>query len=133
MARLFVPLDVSYFEDPKIIAAGAVAELVYVRSLAFAKRHRSDGRIARNQLAYVTRGTRRPHDVVRRLTQVGLWTSNGDGWYITAWQRHNPPADELHNTKSKAGTLGNHTRWHTGFDGEPNPDCTHCHEQGLIR
>jgi hypothetical protein len=133
MARLFVPLDVGYAEDHKIIAAGPVAELLYIRSLAFVKRARSDGWLSRNQLAAVSPRISNRARAVQRLCDVGLWTPNGDGWYITAWSRHNQPANDIQKTKSKAGTLGNHTRWHTGFDGEPNPECTLCHEQGLIR
>ena len=38
MTGLFVPLDVNYYEDSKIRQVGPMAELLYVRSLAFVKR-----------------------------------------------------------------------------------------------
>lgn len=133
MAGLFVPLTVGYAEDDKIIAAGPMGELLYVRSLAFAKRARKDGWIADNQLAtFAARipGARRHAD---RLVELGLWERNGAGWYVTAWQRHNRSNDEIQQKKSVAGNIGNHNRWHLGPEGVPKADCDHCLEQGLIR
>ena len=45
MSGLFVPLDVEYDSDDKMIEAGPMAELLYVRGMAFAKRTGSDGNI----------------------------------------------------------------------------------------
>jgi hypothetical protein len=133
MAGLFVPLLVGYAEDDKIIAAGPMAELLYVRSLAFAKREGKDGRITDNQLAIFSLripGARRHAD---RLVELGLWERNGNGWYVASWLRHNRAADEIAQAKSAAGNLGNHNRWHLGARGVPKVDCDLCLEQGLIR
>jgi hypothetical protein len=133
MAELFAKLLVGYAEDDKIIAAGPMAELLYVRSLAFAKRDGKDGWIADNQLAaFALRipGARRHAD---RLVELGLWERNGAGWYVTSWLRHNRAAAEIAQAKSASAKLGNHNRWHLGPNGVPKADCDHCLEQGLIR
>jgi hypothetical protein len=133
MAGLFVPLHVGYAEDHKIIDAGPMGELLYVRSLAFVKRARTDGWIAANQLATIAARIPNFRRHADHLVDLGLWERNGNGWYVRSWLRYNPTAADLHKTKSAAGSLGNHNRWHLGFDGEPNPECDHCREQGLIR
>jgi hypothetical protein len=134
MTGLYVPLKVGYADDAKIIAAGPMAELLYVRSLAFIKRTEgSDGRIAANQLPAISLRIAGASRLARRLVDVGLWERNGDGWYITAWLRHNPATAELQKAKSDAGTLGNHSRWHLGPTGVPKVECVHCREEGLIR
>jgi hypothetical protein len=131
MVTLYVPLDVNYFEDDKIIRAGPLAELLYVRSLAFAKRNGSDGRITLEQLRYITDGIPNRHRYVTRLTQVGLWEVNGDGWYIAAWLKRNPKAAEVHQVRSRAGLAGNHRRWHVGPDGVPSHTCELCRDERM--
>jgi hypothetical protein len=133
MGRLFAPLDVGYAEDHKIIDAGPMAELLYVRSLAFVKRAGSDGWIAANQLALIAARIPTPARQADRLVDVGLWEVNGTGWYISAWLRHNLAEADVKKAKSKAGSLGNHNRWHVGPSGVPKTECDHCLEQGLIR
>lgn len=100
---LYVPLDVNYRDDPKIIEAGADAELVYLRSLVLAKRLTDrDGHVHRahlNGLACdldnVLHGNVDPLDVAADLVKCGLWIEDIDGWLIAAWLKHNPSAAEI--------------------------------------
>jgi hypothetical protein len=126
MARtLYVPLDVNYADDEKIILAGERAELLYLRALCLAKRILSDGVVAdahlpRFGLAGV--GAR-----ARKLVDVGLWERVEGGYRIVAWARHNKSAAEVEagqQEKSHGGLLGAHNRWHRD---EPSPDCPLCH------
>jgi hypothetical protein len=132
MAGLYVALDVNYADDDKVIAAGPMAELLFVRSLAFAKRDRHDGRITDGQVRDVISARIPRHRLaVDRLVDVGLWERNGSGFYVSAWLKRNLPVVELDGKKAAAGVLGNHTRWHLGPDAHPSPECSHCVKEGL--
>ena len=109
--KLFVPLVVDYSTDDKIIAAGPMAELLFVRSMAFCKRTRENGVIAGRQLAVVGYGIPNLAKHASTLVEVGLWRATPDGgWIIPSWFKHNAPAsqgDEL----SAAALKANHVRW----------------------
>jgi len=99
--RLYVPLDVNYADDPKIVEAGPDAELLYLRALALAKRLEDDGIIHRGHLRRlgadlpaVNRGTL-VDAIADRLVVTGLWTEHPDGYRITSWLDWNPSAAEL--------------------------------------
>jgi len=127
MANLFVPLDVNYAEDDKIIAVGPMAELLYVRALAFAKRARSNGHFSDSQLPIIAARIPRARTLVERNLDIGLWERNGSGLYISAWHKRNAPLEELADT----GAAGAHKRWHLKRR-QPNPECPLCVAEGLV-
>ena len=73
---VYVPLDVEYASDDKIIEAGPMAELVYVRGLAFCKRTLNDGEITRAQLAVVAVGISSPLRHVRAARRCWAVAAN---------------------------------------------------------
>lgn len=129
---LFVPLDVDYQNDPKVIAAGPLAECLFVRALALCKRTMSDGRVHRAQLpglALGLPGARAKH--ARALVEVGLWAETDDGWLVSAWSTWNPSAASIRENqqaRTAAGAKANHDRWHVGPTGRPKIGCPHCSE-----
>jgi len=131
MPGLYVPLDVNYADDDKIIAAGPLGELLYVRALAFVKRADADGHIRANQLPAIALRIPRWRQHADRLVELGLWEVDGDGWFISAWFKRNQAASELHHAKSEAGLIGNHRRWHLLPTGNPSPDCKFCVANGV--
>lgn len=128
MARLYVPLDVNFATDDKILAAGPTAAYVYVCSLAFAKRTMSDGLIKRGQLAVVAPGVTgniRRHAM--KLVDVGLWAEVDEGWLIAAWSKRNLTADAVRSRaqqKRERAQKANHERWH--INGRRSDDCPYC-------
>jgi hypothetical protein len=132
MARFYVPLDVNYAEDDKVIEVGPMAELLYVRSLAFAKRAKKNGRIENNQLSSFAMRLPRVRGLSDQLFDAGLWERNGTGLYVSAWLKHNAAVEEQAEVKSVAGKLGNHRKWHVGPEGKPSPDCKICVAEGLV-
>jgi hypothetical protein len=129
MARFYVPLDVNYQMDDKILSAGVLAECIYVRALAYSKRATTEGRIRRAHLRILGAGIRRAEEQVRLLVQVGLWEETDDGWYIVGWLNHNLSNDALTEEKARKRALsiaGNHKRHHVAR-GIKDDDCELCH------
>jgi hypothetical protein len=127
---LWVPLDVNYAEDDKLVEAGVMAELLYVRGLAFVKRAQTDGYIRTGQLGSIATRIPNPKRQVDRLLDVGAWESTDTGWFVTAWLKRNPAVAEYHAAKSEAGALGAHRRWHLPPTGSPSSDCKFCMANG---
>lgn len=127
--RLYVPLDVEFATDPKIITAGHTAAYLYICSLAHAKRAQNDGRIARQQLPYLAPGLPgKPEKHAATLVAVGLWEQHPDGYAIAAWLKHNLSAGDLQaqeDERSARGVLANHLRHHAD-KGIVMASCPHC-------
>lgn len=112
MARsLYVPVDVNFGDDPKVLEAGPDAEFVYLRSLLLAKRIGGDGHIHRahlfrlaSDLTAVQTGETTVADIAGVLVKVGLWVEVPDGWQIAAWLKHNPSDAELEESRQTAAS-----------------------------
>jgi hypothetical protein len=124
---LFVPLDVNYPDNPRIIASGEKAEVLYVRGLCLAKRTMKDGFIDARQLSRV--GLTGVEKRAETLCDHGLWKKVKGGFKIVGWSGRNPSAKEIATkveAKREAGILGNHTRWHKE---KSDRNCPHCDSQ----
>lgn len=98
MAGLFVPLEASYTEDPKVQAVSEHAELLFVRSLCYCKLHwQTDGFIHRRALHKIAPfgDEVMPQQLAGELESAGLWTAVENGWRVTAWLRHNPSNEDI--------------------------------------
>lgn len=125
--NLYVPLDVDYAADEKVLAAGPMAELLYVRSLAFAKRTLSDGLIRTAQLPLVGINIPNLARCSDKLVEVGLWVFADDGWLIVGWTKRNKSAQTVRSEseqKRLASQKANHDRWHS--DGKVSARCPFC-------
>lgn len=83
MAALRVDLDVNYADTEAMIAAGERAEVLFVRALAFMKRHETDGRITDAQLLRL--GLPGVQARAKRLAAAGLWERREDAYYCSAF------------------------------------------------
>jgi hypothetical protein len=129
VSGLYVALDVEYDSDDKMILAGPMAELLYVRGLAFCKRTMSNGNISRAQLAVVGRGIPSASKHAAALVEVGAWVITPQGWRVAAWLKRNKSAEQIaadRATRKAASVQANHDRWHTGPDGKPSVSCPIC-------
>lgn len=129
MARFYVPLDVNYQTDHKILSAGHIAECLYVRGLAAAKRSTSEGQIRHSQLPVLALGLPgKPAKHAAKLVEVGLWDEVEGGWYIAGWLKHNMTNDDLAEQKLKykaRSQAANHKKYHVGR-GVAEPECELC-------
>ena len=133
MPGIFVKLDAEYPSDDEFIEAGPMAELLYIRGLCFCKRKRLDGVITTRQLAAVAHGIRNRGAAVRSLIETGLWIETDDGWYISAWLKHNKTAEQIaadQEAKTRASIEGNHAQHHVGPGKKPSYKCPICRENG---
>lgn len=94
----YAPLSAHYYKDDAIAEAGPMAELLYVRGLAFCADVLSDGFISDTQLIrFVGVGIPTPRKHAERLVLVGLWEkaqpdllgSEGTGYVVRAWAKWN--------------------------------------------
>lgn len=119
--RLYVPLDANYYRDIAVRKAGPMAELLYIRSLAFAKCSGTGGFVSRWDLDEVGLGLRDTKKLASVLVSVGLWDTASDGWTIRSWERWNAAEAAI----SAGGRRGNHIRWHVQ-PGRPDSACELC-------
>lgn len=133
--NLFVPLDVDFQSDPKIIAAGIYGECLFNRSLALAKRTLVDGKIDALQLPGLCVGIPgKPAAHAAKLVEVGLWRAVNGGWVIPSWSKRNPSAKTVKDTaarKKVAALKANHERWHVGPEGKRSDSCPLCHPDDI--
>lgn len=87
--RLYLPLDVSFFDDDRIIAAGDGPTLLYLAMCLRVKQIASDGRLSEAQVSRL--GRPRWKSELRRLRDVeAVLFDEATGYYvIAAWFSHN--------------------------------------------
>lgn len=128
---LFVPLDVEYSYDDKIMEAGdPLAELVYVRALCFAKKNpQANGEFTRAQLVAFAHGIAAPAKRAEKLEKSCALVATERGWRIAGWLKRNKSGQEIAAAAEMASAMGiegNHLRWHVGDDGKPSAKCPLC-------
>ena len=132
---LFVPLDVDFQANPKIIQAGVFAEATYIRSLALAKRTLADGKIHVTQLPTLCLGIPgKPTRHAQVLVSVDLWRTHSEGWEITGWSKRNASAQSIKekaDRKTAASLKANHDRWHVGPGMKPANTCDLCYPDSI--
>jgi hypothetical protein len=121
----FVPLDVNYAQDRAIRVAGPLAEALFVRGIAYARKYKTGGLIPDYDLVAIGAGIPRLPKQAEALVKVRLWLVVAGGWRVRSWGKWNPVSEEDRKAKqSRGGALGNHNRWHLG--GVASDDCEFC-------
>lgn len=91
MSRVWVKLDATYVEDEKIMAAGALAELVFIRSIAYCRRRVTDGFISAAAVRGLVFGVPELQEtLVGALVANELWDVIDGGWSVRnygEWQQ----------------------------------------------
>ena len=94
---LYVKLSTAFPDDPKVIDAGPMAELVYVRAILKCRESLSDGVIHKARVRRWFAGIQAPEKQLRRLVDVKLLETCDEGWRIPmqVWRDWNPTRDEV--------------------------------------
>lgn len=96
----YAPLSAHYYKDDAIADAGPMAELLYVRGLAFCADVLQDGYISETQLMrFVGVGIPAPKKHAERLLLVGLWEKaerdGSTGYEVVSWAKWNLTKAEI--------------------------------------
>ena len=98
---VYVPLDVNFMRDPRIRRAGPDAELLYIRSLAYAKGGETDGFVHDYDLEVIAVGLRNVPTRVAALVREKAWEEREGGWFITGWFNWNESVATLRDQKRR--------------------------------
>lgn len=98
---IYVPLDVNYMRDPRIRRAGIAAELLYIRSLAYAKGGETDGIVHDFDIELLTVGIRKPGAAIAALVREKAWEEREGGWFICGWFNWNKSVLALREDKRR--------------------------------
>lgn len=87
--RLYLPLEVTFFDDDRIIAVGDGGALLYLAMCLRVKSLATDGRLSEAQISRL--GRPRWKAELKRLADVEavLWDAELSMWYVAAWFGHN--------------------------------------------
>lgn len=98
----YAPLSAHYYKDDAIADAGPMAELLYIRGLAFCADVLSDGFISEIQLSrFVGVGIPTPRKHADALCKVGLWVQEDAGFRVVAWAKWNLTKAEIQEKQRK--------------------------------
>jgi len=123
---VFVPSDVNTANDPAIMAAGPMAELIFRRANEYAKKNGRDGLIFTFDLPIIANGIPNATKHAGRLVDVELWEERADGWFITSYLKWNLSTAEQADQKqqNRIGAFkSNHLK---GQHTEPLSECPMC-------
>jgi|JI10StandDraft_1071094.scaffolds.fasta_scaffold927330_1 hypothetical protein len=127
---LHVQLDVEYASDERIVEAGPMAELLYVRALCWCKKNpKTNGAFTWSQLAVFAHAIPQARKHAARLVEVGAWEATDRGAQVAAWLKRNKSGEDIASAADMASMLGiqgNHERWHVGKEGKPSNKCPLC-------
>lgn len=134
---IYAQVSVEFGDDPRVVAAGALGELAYLRCLLQSRRLLTDGVIDRHLLdrwLHGIGGKRKRRRIMARLERVGLLDPHPAGWCIpprvwVKWAPERKDVDALRAERSAAAVRGNHERWHSGATGRPSAACPLCREE----
>lgn len=90
-ARLFLPLDVLFYDDDRVIAMGDGPTHLYLAMCLKTKAIGSDGRLSEAQVSRLGR-TRWKAELARLIdVEAVLWDDETKFYVISAWFGHNEP------------------------------------------
>ena len=112
-------------EHPKVVGLSDKAFRLYIEAICYCSRQESDGHVTDVMMRRM--GVPK---MIKELVDAGLLNKAAGGYEVHDYLKHQRSADEIKSyreSRSDAGALGAHKRWHV-----PNrklvKDCPHCLE-----
>jgi hypothetical protein len=133
LTRIFLPLDVNYFDDPDIVELSDQAQLADIKAMLLSKRLQSDGRLTRRQFERIAPrlAPDSEGESLGELIERGIWLDKGDVLERRNYLAWNDSAESVEIMK-RGGKRGNHQRWHVRGLKPPSAKCAYCVEEGLV-
>lgn len=125
---IYANVSVDLPDDPRVIEAGPMLELVYLRCVLRSRKHLTDGVIDRRALPLWLFGVPGNHvKLMERLQAIGLVNRHKAGWCIPLdkWQQWNPTAREV--AEKRAQDRERQDRSRGSKPGETPGRSTDCH------
>ena len=126
----FVPCDINLANDPKILRAGPLPELLFRRANEYVKRVNRDGTLDRIELPIVAFGIPgKPSSLADALVREGLWEETDTGWLIRSFTKWNPTSatqEKIREARRLGAMKTNHGRGRHAD--QPDPECPQCQE-----
>jgi hypothetical protein len=97
----WIKLHDNLWENPKIIAAGEDAALLYVQGLSYCSRNLTDGRILTAALRNLT-AKKEARTLARVLVREGLWIETASGWEVHDYLLHQRSREQVEREREKA-------------------------------
>lgn len=93
MRKLYMPLEVDYYQHRKFDAVSEAAELLFIRACCLSKSLMTDGLLTRPQLLFL--GFDRLDERIAVLVAADLWVPQAGAWQIKGYLKRNASAEEL--------------------------------------
>jgi len=130
MGVLYSQIECDWPREPRMLAAGPMARLLYIQFALYARENLLDGKLDRLEIPYISVDIPQPFKLLARLVEVGALEVTDTGWAIPmhVWRKRNPMRAEVEETKAakkEAGERGNHVRHHVE-KGVVSQTCRYC-------
>lgn len=122
----FVPSDIRTQFDPKIMRAGAMAELLFRRANEYSKANGNNGVVYDCDLKIIATGIPTPRKHAAALEREGLWRRITDGWLIISWAKWNATSEEVQEIRASKRLGALRTNHKKGLHDKPLPECPDC-------
>lgn len=99
----WIKLHDNFWENPKVLAAGEDAALLYVQGLSYCSRNLTDGAIPTPALRNLT-AKREAKTLARILTREGLWSETATGWQVHDYLKVQRSREQVEAEREKART-----------------------------
>ena len=97
MGILYAQIDCDMPRDERVLEAGPMAELLYIRCVLFGRENLTDGHVTRARLPFVAVGIDNACAHMSTLVAVGLMVETAHGWCIPehVWVKRNPTGEQV--------------------------------------
>jgi hypothetical protein len=119
---LYIKLSTNAMNDPKVIAAGPAATILWLRGLTYAKEHMTDGEVDDLVVKMLATGLGKPAVLARSLVRSGLWIKTNAGYSVgkDKWERHQITRAEIEEKREKWRRNKRVQRGHSQMSTEDN-------------
>jgi hypothetical protein len=97
----WIKLHDNFWENPKVLAAGEDAALLYIQGLSYCSRNLTDGSIPTPALRNLT-AKRDAKTLVRVLVREGLWSETATGWQVHDYLKVQRSREQVEAEREKA-------------------------------
>jgi hypothetical protein len=115
---IYAQLSTGFFDDPKMIKVGPLAQNLYLSALCYARQHLTDGLVDAAVLPRLGYALGEDVEAIAgRLVAVGAWDKVEDGYQFPedAWAKWNPSAEQVaesQTARKEKGLLYAHNQHH---------------------